>query len=168
MKYLRQDNGISLVEVVASIVLVTIILISFFSLLLQTKKTNVQSETIHEAVYLAQTEMERIYIFSTSPNSLSKLTNTPLVIDAVTYQLKKPMVHINTCSKKLPDDSTAYEKVYSYTRDSDRINTKKQYTINLTISTLCHYTNTANVTIEILEKPSNIIKANIENIYVWR
>ncbi|MEK4078610.1 type IV pilus modification PilV family protein [Solibacillus sp. FSL K6-1126] len=63
MRLLKEERGISLVEVVASIVLITVILLSFFSLFLQSKKTHVASESIIDATYVAQQEMEELYGF---------------------------------------------------------------------------------------------------------
>lgn len=63
MRFLQQEQGISLVEVVASIVLITIILISFSGFFLQSKKIHVASESIVDATYVAQkgyTEYEKI------------------------------------------------------------------------------------------------------------
>lgn len=61
MRLLKEERGISLVEVVASIVLITIILISFFGFFIQSKKTHVASESIVDATYIAQQYMEEIY-----------------------------------------------------------------------------------------------------------
>ncbi|MEK4384458.1 hypothetical protein MKZ25_01430 [Solibacillus sp. FSL W7-1464] len=63
MRLLKEECGISLVEVVASLVLITIILISFFSFFIQSKKTHVTSESIVDATYMAQKEMEELYGF---------------------------------------------------------------------------------------------------------
>lgn len=61
MRLLEEERGISLVEVAASIVLITIILISFFTFFIQSKKLHVTSESVVDATYIAQQEMEEIY-----------------------------------------------------------------------------------------------------------
>lgn len=58
---LHNDKGLSLVEVIASIILISIILLSFVALFLQSNKTTVTSNDIVDATYVAQQEMETIY-----------------------------------------------------------------------------------------------------------
>ncbi|MHA6259349.1 type IV pilus modification PilV family protein [Sporosarcina sp. CAU 1771] len=55
------ENGLSLVEVVASIVILTLLITTFMMMFLQSAKTNKASEEIVDATYIAQTEMENIY-----------------------------------------------------------------------------------------------------------
>src|SRR5699024_10249125 len=55
------ENGLTLVEVLASVVLLTIIITIFLNVFIQSAKTNTTSEEVVDATYLAQTEMERIY-----------------------------------------------------------------------------------------------------------
>ncbi|WP_079523907.1 type IV pilus modification PilV family protein [Solibacillus isronensis] len=69
MRFLKEERGVSLVEVVASIVLITIILLSFFSFFIQSKKTHVASESIVDATYIAQQEMEELYGFISNRNA---------------------------------------------------------------------------------------------------
>lgn len=63
-KLLINQKGGSLIEVVASIIIITIILISFFGLFVQSNKTENSSEQIIDATYVAQVEMENIYQLS--------------------------------------------------------------------------------------------------------
>src|SRR5690606_37898193 len=60
----KKEKGLTLIEVLVSIVLLSLILIMFFSMFIQTAKVNNSSETIIDATYIAQTEMERIYSYS--------------------------------------------------------------------------------------------------------
>lgn len=80
LKYIKNEQGVSLIELVASIVIISIILISFFGLFLQSKKTHVASETIVDTTYHAQQEMEEIYGFvsANGANWLKDSTNTEL------------------------------------------------------------------------------------------
>ncbi|MFJ7735047.1 hypothetical protein ACIQ2D_01795 [Lysinibacillus sp. NPDC097287] len=55
------ESGYSLIEVIASIILITIILLSFFTLLINSAKTTKTSESIVDYTYLAQKEMENAY-----------------------------------------------------------------------------------------------------------
>lgn len=84
-KYVQKENGISLVEVIASIVLISIILLSFYKLFLQSATTTKTTEHIIDATYVAQTEMEKFY-------SLSKSKNFPNELDQEVftgYQYKR-------------------------------------------------------------------------------
>lgn len=59
----RQERGLTLIEVIASILLISIILLSFMGMFLQSNKTTATSDDIVDATYLAQKEMESIYKF---------------------------------------------------------------------------------------------------------
>ena len=54
MKFLKEERGISLVEIVASIVLITIILISFFSFFVQSAKHTKFNEEKLSSVEIAE------------------------------------------------------------------------------------------------------------------
>lgn len=64
----KQESGFTLLEVVASIVILEIILTSFYSLLIQSAKATKQSEEIIDATYIAQNIMEESYNISKSFN----------------------------------------------------------------------------------------------------
>lgn len=57
----KNENGLTLIEVLASIVLLMIIITIFLNVFIQSSQTNSISGDIVDATYLAQTEMERIY-----------------------------------------------------------------------------------------------------------
>lgn len=57
-------NGLTLVEVLASIILISIVLFTFFSFFIQSAKTGKSSEEVVDATYLAQGEMEKLYEIS--------------------------------------------------------------------------------------------------------
>jgi len=59
------EHGFTLIEVLASIVLLAIILTSFGMIFAQSLKTSNTSERIIDHTYIAQREMERIYELST-------------------------------------------------------------------------------------------------------
>ena len=60
MQY-NNEKGFSLVEVMAAFVLISIILISFFTLFFKGRETTVESKKTVDATYTAQQEMESIY-----------------------------------------------------------------------------------------------------------
>lgn len=58
------EKGLTLAELLASIVILSIILISIITIFTQTMKTNRMSGEIVDATYIAQTEMEKMYEIS--------------------------------------------------------------------------------------------------------
>ncbi|WP_332649387.1 type IV pilus modification PilV family protein [Lysinibacillus sp. 54212] len=154
MKTIKNERGFGLLEVVASIVLITIILLSFFAFFIQSKKTNSSSESINEATYIAQKEMEKIYNLS-KQSSLSNLSRS--YINGYTFLEEE----INNCTNSSTIDPSTYGKIFSYQKDIDN------FTSKITISTLCDYENAGNVLIEVSDS-SDIQKAKVENIYVWK
>lgn len=73
-KIQEQQQGLTLVETIAGIVIISIILLSIVTLLTQTAKTNRTSEQLIDATYIAQTEMETIYKLSLENKELSEVT----------------------------------------------------------------------------------------------
>ncbi|HEY4601072.1 MAG TPA: hypothetical protein VIG73_07360 [Cerasibacillus sp.] len=57
----RNEEGLTLVEIVASIVLLMILLTIFINFLNQSAKTNKVSQGTVNATYIAQTEIEKLY-----------------------------------------------------------------------------------------------------------
>src|SRR5690625_6375635 len=64
-QFKTNEHGFTLIEVLASIVLLAIILTSFGMIFAQSLKTSNTSERIIDHTYIAQREMERIYELST-------------------------------------------------------------------------------------------------------
>lgn len=81
MQRLVNNKGLTLLEVVASIVIISIILITFSSVFLQSKKANVASQNVVDATYTAQMTMEELYSDVTSAKKFeeipTKLHRTP-------------------------------------------------------------------------------------------
>ncbi|MDN7227021.1 hypothetical protein QWY15_06880 [Planococcus sp. N064] len=76
-KYIKNNNGLTLVELLASTVLIMLILSTFLMMFAQSAKTNVASETIVDSTYTAQTEMEKIYGLSKKITPINKLSAFP-------------------------------------------------------------------------------------------
>ncbi|WP_453994655.1 type IV pilus modification PilV family protein [Bacillus nitroreducens] len=68
-KSVLSDKGISLIEILVSIVILSIIVVSFITLFVQSAKTNRVSEDIIDATYVAQSTIENIYNISKSSTS---------------------------------------------------------------------------------------------------
>ena len=63
-KLLKQESGVTLVELLASIVLLTIIVTTFLSFFVQAGHTNNRIDDMNEATFLAQEQLELITAYS--------------------------------------------------------------------------------------------------------
>lgn len=152
MNFSEDQKGFTLLEAIASLLIITMILLTFFGFFLQSKKTNSLSESITETTYIAQKEMEQIYLLSKT-SSLSDLSATYLP----NYTLiRSPN---NGCVKSISAGDTEFSYIYEKITDD--------YTSKVTISPLCDYGNAGNVLIEITDS-TNKKKATIENVYIWK
>lgn len=158
MRIISNERGISLIEVVASLVIITIIFLAFFNFFIQSKKTNVASEAIHDATYHAQKAMEQIYITSTKSGSLQYLSTSSL--PGTTFTKIASDVN-NNC---VGDDLNKVEMIYRYSSDL----ATDPYQTDLMISKLCNYTNATKVLIEVYEKNTSNKRAIVENVYIWK
>ncbi|MDD2427756.1 MAG: type II secretion system protein [Eubacteriales bacterium] len=70
---LRSENGVTLVELLAAIILLSIIVVSFMGFFTQAAKTNNQTNAVNEATYLAQEEIEIITHYSNSGRTFEDL-----------------------------------------------------------------------------------------------
>ena len=76
-KLLKQESGVTLVELLASIVLLTIIVTTFLSFFVQAGRTNNRIDDMNEATFLAQEQLELITAYSeteTEKETKDKLT----------------------------------------------------------------------------------------------
>lgn len=64
LNFKLNENGLTLIEVLASVVILTLIITTFLMMFLQSAKTNKASEKIIDSTYYAQVEMENIYAIS--------------------------------------------------------------------------------------------------------
>ncbi len=141
----RNERGATLVEVIASFVILVILLVSFFTFFIQTKQTTKNSEEIVDATYIAQTEMEKIYKFS---------KNTGLSQEIITQNLGFQPEALNA------NNSKNFKKTIS---NSQIIILKLADNKNIdgTINN-----NLMNVIIEI--KKESVIKAKMETVVKWK
>lgn len=68
---MNNNKGLTLVEILASITILSIIIVSFLTFFIQSARTNTISEDMMDATYVAQSEMEYLYNLSTK-KSLDK------------------------------------------------------------------------------------------------
>lgn len=148
-KKIQNEFGISLIEVIASILILTIILISFFSLLIQSNRTNRLSESIADATYIAQMEMENLYRLSEDNNTIDVFV---AAIESNGYTLES--TNDFQCTNQ-------YSNVYVFVKtDSQYPDFKKK----ITIKEICNYYNSASIKIEVIDVNANSIRAIMENV----
>lgn len=76
-RYFKDQEGATLVELVAAIAILAIVVTSFLSFFIQSAQTTYSSEEITDATYLAQQEMEYLYHLSDTmqvDESIAELT----------------------------------------------------------------------------------------------
>ena len=145
----QNESGFSLVEVLASTILITIILLSFFTLFINSAKTTKTSESIVDFTYLAQKEMENVY----EKSSLSTSTKWD--------DIKNDIANSNLGYTYLEDRNgyTIFKKTvvdvngYVLLKIKMHENTKYDY-LTKTI-------------IEVYDAEKNILKAQMETILSW-
>lgn len=141
------ESGYTLLEVVASIMILAIILISFYSLLLLSAKTTKQSEEIVDATYIAQNTMEE------------------------TYQISKKYTYDNLDDQfdALSDHLEGFEKnekvEYQLIKDSEN----SDYVTTVQIIKESSNKDLTSVVIQVLEVKGNskILKAQMQNTLKW-
>lgn len=146
IKHLNNYKGMTLIEVIAALVLIGIVLISFFGLLIQSNKTTHKSNDIMDATYVAQMEMEKFYNASGAASSYENLASL--------YELSEEP---GTSYSSLP------EKTYTYLPREEG-----NFTYYLTLQTFAEgstYENAVYVHLEVVENRTNS-KATMENVYI--
>lgn len=69
--YFSSEQGLTLIEVLASIVILFIIIVSMVPMFVQSAKSNIISQNITDSTYLAQKEMEEVIYLNTNSESPS-------------------------------------------------------------------------------------------------
>lgn len=136
------NKGLTLVEVLASIILISIILFTFFSFFIQSAKTGKSSEEVVDATYLAQGEMEKIYEVSNKGDFKSGINE---IVNSLSYK------------QLFPDSSKEYR--YSKSQDGFYLTlTFKEHT----------YPGMSYLVIEVFEHENDIRpRAKMETILEW-
>lgn len=166
MKYIRNSNGFTIVEVAAGFVILAIILMSFMGILVQTKITNAASEKIQDATYVAQAEMEALYLIASSRNSLQHLDSPILTTSTTTYTKNNERSDVNLlqCVNYSGATGPAIEKRVSY--EGVINNHSSQLEIKLTCRPQNNIVGT--VILELTNQVDVNKKIKIENTYTWR
>lgn len=96
LKVNRKESGLTLIEVLASIIILTLIITAFLTIFLQSAKTNKASEKIIEATYIAQVEMENIHAisddtpFDNKDEAMKELNYEKVLEDHITFTKFEP------------------------------------------------------------------------------
>lgn len=64
LKYIKDEKGVTLVELLAAIAILSIIVTAFLAFFIQAANTNSQTNHVNEATFLAQEEMEKVTHYS--------------------------------------------------------------------------------------------------------
>lgn len=75
IRFVKKDRGMTLVEVLASLVLLSIMIVSFLAIFPTVAKQNKTSEEFMDATYIAQSSMEHIIRIKDQNNSLHEMVN---------------------------------------------------------------------------------------------
>ncbi|WP_042472150.1 type IV pilus modification PilV family protein [Bacillus ndiopicus] len=147
-KYLKNEQGMSLVEVVAALLIIGIVLISFFGLLIQSNKTTHKSNDIMDATYMAQKEMESLYNTAGGASSYENLASgyTLDVDNPGTSLTSLPTDHVYKYLPRESENFTYYLTLQTFSQDSD-------------------YKKAVYVHLEVIENSTNS-KATMENVYI--
>lgn len=156
MNHKMNEEGVSLIEVVASIVLLTIIILSVFYLLVQSSKTTVTSEEIVETTYIAQTEMEELFL-STSKTKIQDIS----VGELSKLNLRNDL--------NLSDYSFLHSTDNQYTYKEVRPDDDISIILSIEKNTAHPYENLTRVVIQVWQTKNgkNILRAQIENTIEW-
>lgn len=137
---MMEETGITLVEVIASIALLSVIMMLFFMVFSQFLNTSNKSEDIISATYVAQTEMEQLY-------QLSKTVSISEVEDKL---LENGYINIG-----MIDEWIVFEKY-------------EQYDIRIKLKLLDEETNLEPVVIEVYDPSTSKLETKMESLFTWK
>ncbi|ARF16235.1 type IV pilus modification PilV family protein [Sporosarcina ureae] len=122
MHYVKKNSGMTLVEVLASLVLLSIIIISFLAVFPTVAKQNKASEEFMDATYIAQSEMEYIISIKGQEDGLTdlakKLKESERVIKnegRVSYKIVPSTAREIVLEREIPELS--YKVVIIFNKD---------------------------------------------------
>lgn len=120
------ERGLTLAEVLASIVILSILLFSALNIIIQTAKTNTVSEQIIDATYVAQTEMEHIYQASQQGKHLKVRYGNRVKVDDGwdIYHTEQHEFHVEIRTKK-SDKSPSMTRIVIYVYDDAEMTTER-------------------------------------------
>lgn len=109
----KNEKGLSLVEVVASIVILTLLITSFLGLILSAAKSAEHAREVIDFTFIAQRNMEMIFEKSNN-HRLTELDS--VMINGLAYQLNSSSSSSTTYSKnEIDSNNEAYEIKVTFT-----------------------------------------------------
>ena len=155
MKILKQnESGFTLLEIVAAVLLLSIIFIGFFSLFISSKKVGVASEEIVDATYINQQVMEEVY----------SLSQTYTIQKSIEYYIvESGMSNVESNYHQVNNPDNFYIKFdHQLDNISVEINFDKQHMPPSAPQNLNLYNTT------VTTKEKGVIKSKMENIFSLR
>lgn len=137
---MMEETGITLVEVIASIALLSVIMLLFFMIFSQFLNTSNKSEDIISATYVAQTEMEQLYQYS----------KTVSISEVEDKLLENGYINIG-----MIDEWIVFEKY-------------EQYDIRIKLKLLDEETNLEPVVIEVYDPSTSKLETKMESLFTWK
>jgi hypothetical protein len=135
------ENGLSLVEVLASIVILTLLLTTFLMLFLQSARTNKVSVDIIDSTYTAQIVMEKMYDLSLKTNYSGREV---AIIDQLNYT-----------DKGIDDKGWTVFENDENPVELIKVRLKKGNG------------NMDRIIVEVFDKPEIVPRAKMQNVLVW-
>lgn len=157
LKHRLNESGLSLVEVVASIVIISIILIGFITFFINTAKTTKTSNEVFDATYYAQMEMELLYGMSKN----NPINNVEFVITKDGQSQSISEAEKVYYYQKTPNELRTYEKFGNKITDANNI-----FYYELSWEPMSN--NLTKVLVKVFDKKGGILKAQMESAFEWR
>jgi type II secretory pathway pseudopilin PulG len=130
LKWRINEKGLSLVEVLASIVILTLLLTTFLMMFVQSAKTNKKSEEIIDATYVAQTEMENIYAASKNSKFIDRDTEMTKLqfnsLDSKIYTSQQDNPYIEVVLEKIEEGKKPIKVLVKVYNDKDEMKLEAQ------------------------------------------
>ncbi|MDE4085036.1 prepilin-type N-terminal cleavage/methylation domain-containing protein [Planococcus maritimus] len=143
-KFLSNKDGFTLVEVLASMVLLTLILTTFLMMFGMGAKTNVASETIFNSTYEVQNELEKI--IELSSRSTAPENRLSIIQEELGYERQTSVLKNGVTWGVLSKDVQQLKMNIYLEKTEARL---------------------ARVLVELVEEPNTNPKAQMETILTW-
>lgn len=150
----QNQKGLSLVEIVAAILLISIVFIGFYSLFIASKKVSVASEEIVDATYINQQVMEEVY-------SLGQTYTIPKFIEY--YLVHSGMSNVESNYHAVNNANNFYIK---YDHQLENISVEINFIKHSLPSSASPNLNLYNTVVTTKEK--GVVKSKMENIFSLR
>ncbi|WP_074600871.1 type IV pilus modification PilV family protein [Sediminibacillus halophilus] len=135
---MKNESGLTLIEVVVSIAILSIIITTFFAFFAQAAKTNKNADSIVTATYVAERYMEEIYHLSVSCTGYTE------------------------CENKLADEYGNEEGGGKYTEVADG------YEVKIELKPLLENSSLGNVMVKVYQSGSSKLEAQMETTINWK